>query len=242
MTAMGGVNEQEGHGNMELDKAAMQRPKLVIFDCDGVLVDSEPISNRIMAEAITEAGVPVNAEEVAQAFEGMRLEDIQGEVETRLGGKLPAKWLTDFEAKRAVAFRADLDAIPGVAEALTRIRATDIAMCVASQASREKIELTLGLTDLMPHFRVDALFSSRMVEYGKPHPDLFLLAASSMGFDPADCVVVEDGTLGARGGRLAGMRTLGYAPRGDGDRLAREGAVTFTSMTELPVLLGLIEP
>jgi HAD superfamily hydrolase (TIGR01509 family) len=216
----------------------MQAFELVIFDCDGVLVDSEPISNRVMASAITEAGLSMTAAEATRAFEGMRLQDIQTEVEGRLGRELPASWLADFELRRAAAFKTGLDAIPGVANVLARLRAADIPICVASQASREKMELTLGLTGLMPHFKANVLFSSRMVERGKPHPDLFLLAASSMGFDPARCVVVEDGILGIRGGLRAGMRVLGYAPHGDADRLAREGATTFRSMTELPELLG----
>lgn len=181
----------------------------------------------------------MDAEEVSRAFEGMRLQDMQAEVERRLGKELPAGWLADFETKRAAAFRAALDAVPGVSDVLARVRAAAISMCVASQASREKMELTLGLTGLMPYFHTSALFSSRMVRDGKPHPDLFLLAASSMGFEPARCVVVEDGILGVRGGRRAGMRVLGYAPDGNADRLAHEGAVTFTSMTELPGLLGL---
>jgi HAD superfamily hydrolase (TIGR01509 family) len=164
----------------------------------------------------------------------------QGEVERQLGEKLTASWLTDFESRRAAAFRAGLDPVPGIADVLIRVHAADIPMCVASQASREKMELTLGLTGLMPHFQCNALSSSRMVERGKPHPDLFLLVARSMGFDPACCVVVEDGALGVRGARLGGMRALGYAPNGDANRLAREGAVTFTSMAELPRLVGLI--
>jgi beta-phosphoglucomutase-like phosphatase (HAD superfamily) len=101
------------------------------------------------------------------------------------------------------------------------------------------MELVLGLTGLISYFRADELFSSRMVERGKPHPDLFLFAAESMGFEPADCVVVEDGVLGVIGARRAGMKVLGYAPGGNGDRLASEGATVFDSMTELPGLLGL---
>jgi HAD superfamily hydrolase (TIGR01509 family) len=222
------------------DMPSRAQAELVIFDCDGVLVNSEPISNRVLAEAIGEAGLTMSTEEVARGFEGMRLRDIQAAVERRLGRSLPSGWLASFERRRATEFAAGLDAIPGVVEALAELSEAGLAMCVASQASREKVELVLGLAGLAGHFQADALFSSQMVERGKPHPDLFLLAASSMGSQPARCVVIEDGALGVRAARLAGMRALGYAPEDEAsERLRQEGAVTFASMADLAVLLGL---
>ncbi len=222
-------------------------PGLVIFDCDGVLVDSEPVSNRVLAEAIREAGVEIGAAEVAREFEGMRLADIAAEVGERRGAALPEGWIAEFEERRADEFRRGLEPIPGVDEALERICAAGIPVCVASQASREKTELTLGLTGLARHFEPEALFSSRMVPRGKPHPDLFLLAASEMGHEPERCVVVEDGVPGVRAAVAAGMRALGYAPgsRVDaedlaGDRaalLASEGAEPVAGMHDLPALL-----
>lgn len=213
--------------------------ELVIFDCDGVLVDTEPVSNRILANAIREAGLSMSAEEVASTFEGMRLDDIAIEVERRLGKRLGEGWIAAFERRRAKEFSRGVEAIHDVADALARIKGAGIKTCVASQASREKIELTLGLSALIEHFESDELFSSRMVEKGKPHPDLFLLAARSMQSRPATSVVVEDGALGAQAGRRAGMRVLGYAPDGRGGHLAQEGARTFESMADLPRLLGL---
>lgn len=214
--------------------------ELVIFDCDGVLVDTEPVSNRVLAAAIEEAGLAMDAEEVAREFEGMRLDDIAAAVEQRLGSRLPEDWVAAFEERRAAEFRKGVQAIPGVAAALSWIDEAGMLTCVASQASREKTELTLGLSGLIRHFEAEALFSSRMVERGKPDPELFLLAARSLGCEPAECVVVEDGVLGARAGRAAAMRVLGYAPNGNGERLAQEGAETFGSMAELPALLGLV--
>lgn len=214
-------------------------PGLVIFDCDGVLVNTEPISNRVMTDAISETGLKMNIEEVTEAFEGMRLDDIAAALEERLGKRLPEGWVVAFEERRAAEFRKGVEAIPGVAEALASISAAGLQVCVASQASQEKMKLTLGLSGLIENFAKGSLFSARMVEQGKPHPDLFLLAARSMGFQPAGCVVVEDGVLGVRAGRVAGMEVLGYAPDGRGDRLASEGARTFASMAELPRLLGL---
>jgi HAD superfamily hydrolase (TIGR01509 family) len=215
------------------------QPELVIFDCDGVLVDTEPISNGVMADAISEAGLTMNAAEATEAFEGMRLADIAAAVEERLGKRLPEDWVTAFEERRAVEFRKGVEAIPGVADVLASIDAARIRTCVASQAGLQKMELTLGLSGLIEHFEEGTLFSSRMVERGKPYPDLFLLVARSMGSQAAGCVVVEDGVLGARAGRLAGMTVFGYAPDGRAESLAREGAKVFESMAELPSLLGL---
>lgn len=215
------------------------RKYLLIFDCDGVLVDSEPTSNRVLAAAISAVGLPISADQVAHSFEGMRLADIQAAVEARLGKTLPAGWLADFEADRSSAFEMDLAPVPGVDEALGKMAAAGIQMCVASQARREKTMLTLGLTGLRRFFPEAALFSSTMVERGKPDPGLFLLAADAMGFDPADCVVIEDGVLGVEAGRAAGMRVLGYAPPGcEPKRLSRRGAEVFSSMADLPVLMG----
>lgn len=212
--------------------------ELVIFDCDGVLVDTEPASNRILAAAVSEAGLAMDVEQVSEAFEGMLLADIVIEVERRLGRRLPEGWLAAFEERRVAEFRKGVKPIPGVADALIQIGAAGIPVCVGSQARREKTELTLDLSGLIGHFDEAALFSSGMVERGKPHPDLFLFAARSMGCDPGGCVVVEDGVLGARAGGLARMSVLGYAPDGGGERLACEGARTFESMAELPALLG----
>jgi predicted adenylyl cyclase CyaB len=208
-------------------------PELVIFDCDGVLVDTEPVSNRVMAEVICEAGVAMSVEEVTEAFAGMRLDDIALAVEERLGKRLPEGWVISFEERRAGEFRKGVEAIAGVAEALRAIDAAGVRTCVASQASLEKMKLTLGLSGLIAHFDENSLFSSCMVERGKPYPDLFLLAAREMGVRPADCVVVEDGVLGARAGRRAGMDVLGYAPDGKDEGLKP----TFVSMARLPTLL-----
>jgi HAD superfamily hydrolase (TIGR01509 family) len=231
------VRLEDRYGRMR-DTALGNPPGLVIFDCDGVLVDSEPVSNRVLAKTITDTGLVMSAEEVAEAFEGMQLDDIAAKVASQLGKRLPEGWVEAFEKQRATEFKKGLDAVQGVADALSQIRAAGVPACVASQASREKTELTLGLSGLIEHFESETLFSSRMVARGKPHPDLFLLAARSMGCDVSRCIVVEDGVLGARGARLAGMRVLGYSPDGSG-RLADEGATTFESMADLPALLGI---
>ncbi|MET0559209.1 MAG: HAD-IA family hydrolase [Solirubrobacterales bacterium] len=214
-------------------------PCLAIFDCDGVLVDSEPVSNRVLAEAASEAGAKISTEEAAEAFAGWHLDDIAAEIARRAGSELSANWVASFEARRAAEFAKGLDPIPGVGQALLRIRGAGIPICVASQASREKVDLVLSLSGLGEHFEPAARFSSRMVERGKPAPDLFLFVARSMQCAPARCVVVEDGILGARAAKQAGMGLLGFAPAGDGGLLAAEGATLFASMRDLPGLLGI---
>jgi HAD superfamily hydrolase (TIGR01509 family) len=212
---------------------------LVIFDCDGVLVDSEPTSNRVMARAIADAGLLMTPSEVAEAFQGMRLRDMQTTVEERLGRALPSSWLQTFERERAAAFERELAPVEGIAEVLRQVVDTGTCFCVASQASTTKMELTLGLTGLSPFFEEERIFSSTMVRHGKPHPDLFLLAAERMGYEPARCAVVEDGVTGVQGARRAGMTVFGYAPQEDGaQRLAAAGAEIFTSMEQLTQLLG----
>ncbi|HJZ35546.1 MAG TPA: HAD-IA family hydrolase [Solirubrobacterales bacterium] len=220
-------------------------PGLVIFDCDGVLVDSEPTSNRVLAAAISAAGVPIDAAGVAERFESMRLTDIRAAVELERGEPLPDGWIEEFERRRAVEFARGMDPIPGIGALLARIRAARVPACVASQASVAKMEQTLGLTGLISYFEPAELFSSRMVELGKPAPDLFFLAARTMGVNPARCVVIEDAAPGVYGALAAGMSALGYAPSVDGTRptearLAAAGAATFESMAELPALLGLV--
>ena len=214
------------------------RPPLVIFDCDGVLVDTEPTSNRVLAAAITEAGLAIDADEVWEQFEAMRLADVQARVEERLGRSLGEEWLPEFEARRVAAFQEGLDAIAGVEDVLRGLRAAGRPICVASQARLEKMELTLGLTGLRGYFDDGALFSSTLVERGKPHPDLLLYAAGAMGFEPAQSVVVEDAVPGVRAAQAAGMPVFGYAAEGTDDRLAVAGARVFRSMGELPGLLA----
>lgn len=211
---------------------------LVIFDCDGVLVDTEPTSNRVLAAAISEAGLTIDADEVWEEFEAMRLSDVQARVEERLGRALGESWLPDFEARRVAVFEEGLDPVSGVEEVLRDLRAAGRQICVASQARREKMALTLSLTGLRGYFDDGSLFSSTLVERGKPHPDLLLYAAREKGFEPEHCVVVEDAVPGVLAAQAAGMPVFGYAPEGTDDRLAIAGARVFSSMAELPELLA----
>ncbi|WP_299396276.1 HAD family phosphatase [Pelagibius sp.] len=213
-------------------------PALVVFDCDGVLVDSETIANRIMAECITAAGLPITYEDCRSRFVGGTLQRVIDTVEQWLGRPLPPDWKADFETRRDAAFRAELQPVPGVAAAIETIRASGVPICVASSGNLEKMDLTLGLTGLKEHFE-GRIFSATMVARGKPHPDLFLFAAEQMGQMPETCVVVEDSLLGTAAGIAAGMRVLAYAAETDSDALTAAGGQTFTDMRALPGLLGI---
>jgi HAD superfamily hydrolase (TIGR01509 family) len=216
-------------------------PALVIFDCDGVLVDSETIANRIMAETITASGIPITYEECRARFVGGTLQRVMDTVEEWLGRPLPTDWKQGFEARRDEAFRRELRPVPGVAAALEAIRAGGAEICVASSGSPEKIELTLGLTGLRHHFG-ERLFSATMVAQGKPEPDIFLYAAERMGHLPETCAVVEDSLLGVTAGVAAGMRVLAYAAETDPAVLKAAGGRPFADMAELPGLLGIDGP
>jgi len=207
---------------------------LVIFDCDGVLVDSDRIALRIQAERITALGLPTTYEDCVRDFLGLGMPATLRILEERLGGPLPEGWEADLDAAVREAFRRELRPVPGIVPALDRIEAPT---CVASSGSQEKMRLTLGLTGLRERFE-GRIFSADEVERGKPAPDLFLFAAERMGIAPRDCVVVEDSPFGCAAARAAGMKALGYAPHDDDAPLAREGATVFTSMTALPSLVA----
>lgn len=215
--------------------------KLAIFDCDGVLVDSEPISNEVLARMLTEQGLPTTLAQSRRAYQGLLLADILTAAEAQLGHSLPESWLDRYERERSAAFREGLRPIRGVAAAIERIGEAGMAVCVASQGKIEKTRLSLQLTGLDTLFDDGALFSAYQVPRGKPHPDLFLYAARAMGVDPSKCMVIEDTPSGVQAAVAAGMRVLGYSADSDEQALRQAGAETFRSLDALPRLLGVEE-
>ena len=207
--------------------------ELVIFDCDGVLVDSEPLSNRILAERLTEIGLPTTTEEAIQDYMGRSWKTDQEIIEGRLGRPLPDGWVDDYHAAVIAAFATELEPIAGIAAALDAI---DLPTCVASSSAHPRIHASLTATGLLERFD-GRIFSATGVEHGKPAPDLFLHAAAQMGVPPERCVVVEDAPPGAEAGRRAGMDVLGYAGLTAPELLEAQGARVFASMAELPVLI-----
>jgi HAD superfamily hydrolase (TIGR01509 family) len=212
---------------------------LVIFDCDGVLVDSEVIAQRVDAQYLTEAGFPITPEELSRRFVGKSAQAISDELAAQFNRR-PAD---DFDklrrARVMAALGAELRPMPGVLEALREIR---FPRCVASSSHPERISLALRTVGLDGFFR-DQIFSATMVARGKPAPDLFLYAAEKMGAHPSACLVIEDSTFGVQAAKAAQMRVFGFAGAshcrdGHADLLHRAGAErVLKSMTELPALL-----
>ena len=194
-----------------------------------MLVDSEAISNRVLARLLTEAGMPMTPEQSIEAFMGRSWKNVIGWADER--GGLPEGFRRRYLDQMFAAFEEELQPVPGIAAALDAI---SLPSCVASSASIEKMRFTLGHTGLWDRF-VGRIFSATEVEHGKPAPDLFLHAASSMGWEPADCAVVEDSPAGVKAGLAAGMTVFGYA--GTTPAVLLEGARVFTDMAELPALL-----
>jgi len=208
---------------------------LVIFDCDGVLVDTERIAVRIDVIVLAELGWPMTEAEVVERFMGRSDEEMTADIEAHLGRRLPASWEEPFRHLYREAFAAELEPVAGVVEALDAIA---IPTCVASSGTHEKIRFTLGLTGLYERF-AGRIFSVSDVARGKPAPDLFLHAAARIGVPPAQCAVVEDSRYGVEAARAAGMRAFGYAgglaPKG---ALAGPQTIVFEDMRELPGLLA----
>jgi HAD superfamily hydrolase (TIGR01509 family) len=204
---------------------------LLIFDCDGVLVDSERITNTIFAQMLNEIGLAVTLEDMFEQFVGRSMDDCMKRIETMLGRHPSAEFEAEYRARTKAALEQQLVAVPGIAAALDRIV---LPTCVASSGDHAKMRLTLGKTGLLPRFE-GCLFSVTEVARGKPAPDVFLLAASRMGAAPSRCAVIEDTPTGVAAGIAANMHVFGYAALTPPHRLLEAGAhEVFDDMRELP--------
>ncbi|MFE0689285.1 HAD family hydrolase [Streptomyces xiamenensis] len=208
--------------------------ELVIFDCDGVLVDSEPLALRVCVELGAELGWPLTEREIVDRFLGRSERSVSAQVAERLGDEAAARWNALYRSRLAAAIDAELLPVPGIVEALEAIV---LPRCIASSGSHEKMRRTLGRTGLWDRFE-GRIFSASEVARGKPEPDLFLHAAQRLGVEPGRCAVVEDSQYGVRAARAAGMRSFGYAG-GLTPAPWLEGAdtVVFEDMRKLPDLL-----
>lgn len=216
------------------------QPLLVIFDCDGVLVDSEAIANDTLAEAVTALGLPMTGAETRRLFVGLSFRTVCDHLQHEYGLVLPDGWGQEIEARDFAAFRVRLQPVPHVKEIVAIIGAHGIARCVASSGSFAKMDVTLNVTGLAPLF-APHIFSASQVAAGKPAPDLFLFAAERMGVHPRDVIVIEDSVYGVMAARHAGMRVLGYCgdPMTDRALLESEGAEIFSDMREVPARLAI---
>ncbi|MFF6917757.1 HAD-IA family hydrolase [Streptomyces sp. NPDC012466] len=212
------------------------RYDLVIFDNDGVLVDSEPISNRLLAAYLTELGHPTSYEESIRDYMGSAMHRIHELVLERTGQRLPENFDDVFHARVFAAFEQELVAVAGASDVLEKLTADGVPYCVASSGSHERIRVGHRTTGLDRWFDEGRIFSSQDVGRGKPAPDLFLYAADRMGVAPGRCVVVEDSPLGVRAAVAAGMDVYGFTAMTPAEKLA--GATQlFSDMAELTDLL-----
>lgn len=220
--------------------AIQMAAKLVIFDCDGVLVDTEPIANEKLAEFLSGLGLVLTRDECRREFQGMMIEDVCRHVAELLDQpfdpSLPPRVRRTIEDAVAI----DVKPVPGAVHLVHRVAASGLSYCVASSGSIPKMHSTLGPVGLLPMME-DVLFSAQDVERGKPHPDIFLAAAAAMGHRCQDAVVIEDSLSGVRAGVAAGARVLGYAgdPFTDADALRKEGAEIIHRMEDVADIIGL---
>lgn len=224
------MNKNHGAGKLPVE--------LVIFDCDGVLVDSETITNLVFTRLINEAGWAISFDECCAHFKGRSLPSCLGDIEDRLGRKLSPNWLDNYYHQAHEALRTQVQIIPGARQAVAMVQRAGRQVCIGSSGPMEKMKITLGRVGLWDVFE-GVIFNAAMVENGKPAPDLFLHAAKMMKVPPQHCVVVEDSPVGAAAARAAGMACLGYVGGAlrDDDGLQAAGADLIADLREIESFL-----
>jgi HAD superfamily hydrolase (TIGR01509 family) len=212
----------------------MNAPSLVIFDCDGVLVDSEHLSHAVLRDMLLEMGAQISFEETVDRFIGTSMPMCVDRITVLLGRAPPGDFLKQFADRTRAAFSSSLRTVPGIETVLSSLRAS---FCVASNGNRAKVNFTLGRTGLLPLF-IDRIFTAEEVEHPKPAPDLFLHAARSLNIPATRTIVVEDTPTGITAARAAGMRAIGFAAMTPPDRLLHAGAhAVVKDMAELQAML-----
>jgi beta-phosphoglucomutase-like phosphatase (HAD superfamily) len=215
---------------------------LVIFDCDGVLIDSEGVASIVLSRELRQLGWMMTAEECETQFLGTSLKDIVLRAEAATGRPVPADFGDTFSAAMITALEEDVAAIPGAVEVLERLTAAGMPWRVASNSTHEEMVVKFRRTGMEGLVRGRQHSAEDMIRIGldgKPEPHLFLAAAAAAGVPPARCLVIEDSVPGSRAARAAGMTCLGFSPHGSGIELVAEGAGIFKAMAEIPDLLGL---
>lgn len=221
-------------------RASGRLPALVVFDCDGTLVDSEPIAAQVNSELLGALGWPITEEEVTSEFLGCSAPYFRAVAESRLGRPLPVDWDARFRNRFEEIAAESLEAVPGVEAVLEGVASAGLARCVASNSSRPRTLWSLTHTGLIAYFDPAYVFSARDLAAPKPAPDVFLHAADVLGVDVAATVVVEDSPIGVAAARAAGMTVFGYAGGLTPAALLAEATAVFVDMAELPALLGLV--
>lgn len=212
-------------------------PSAVIFDCDGVVVDSELPTLLMVQQDFARYGLSVTLDELNEKYVGGTVETVATRARAN-GAALPDDWVADFYDRMYAMLRQNTPLIDGIVGVLDALDAAGVPFAMGSNGTVEKMHITLGQHGLVERFR-GHLYSGQAIGRPKPAPDLYLLAAEALGVPAAECVVIEDSVAGATAARDAGMACFGYAPHGDTYGLAATGARVFGSMHDLPALLGL---
>ncbi|HEX2936690.1 MAG TPA: HAD-IA family hydrolase [Bacteroidales bacterium] len=211
----------------------MGKLKCIIFDCDGVLVDSETIANHVLLTMAREHGLRMSLEEAINVFSGRELKDCFRQIEKSISKQLPDDFEKEFRKRTFEAFRNELKPVEGVKEFIDSL---NVAYCVASSGPVEKIRLNLTITGLIDKFE-NKIFSSYQINSWKPDPGIFLYAAREMSFPVSECIVIEDSKAGVKAGVSGGFRVFGFACENNAKDLENEGATLFYNYKELPALL-----
>ncbi len=210
-------------------------PKCIIFDCDGTLVDSEEITNQIIAEMAGELGITMTGDEATTAFGGKTLDAVLYKMRELSGKKVPDDWLPRLIQRVSEAWKTELNPVTGVRELLESLK---IPICVASNGKPIHINQSLQMTGLHDFFNGN-IFSASDIGVPKPAPDLFLYAAKKMGFEPKECAIVEDSMPGVIAANRAKIKVYGLVKLCSAEELKNGGAIPFTDMRDLPALLGI---
>ncbi|PZQ97872.1 MAG: hydrolase [Cereibacter sphaeroides] len=214
------------------------RPASVIFDCDGVLVDSEPPTFELLAEDLAGRGLDLSHAEIERLFLGGTMPGVYAKAK-ELGADMPDDWVQVFYERLYERLAQGTLLIPGIIGVMDALDRASIPYAVGSNGSQRKMRVTLGQHPGVMERLAGRIFSGQEIGRPKPAPDLYLHAARALGVPPESCVVIEDSPTGARAAAAAGMRCFGYAPHDDGAKLRIEGAIPFRSMADLPALLEL---
>ncbi len=208
--------------------------ELIIFDCDGVLVDSEDLSNEVFTEEINKLGWNISSAEVGKRFKGGKFADAIAEIQANISQPLPVDFEPLLRRRTFEVFQERLQPIPGIKQALEKL---SLPFCVASNGPRAKIELNLGITALLPHFE-DRIFSAYELEIWKPDPAFYLSVAQSLGYEKEKCLVIEDSYAGLQSARQAGIDVWVYAAEDLEARIAATEVPVFEDMAALPDLIA----
>ena len=211
----------------------MSKYKCVIFDCDGVLVDSEPIGNEVMVDMANELGADINLDYAYNHFKGNSLINCLSQIADLIEAKIPSNFETEYRKRSFEKFKKEIQPVEGIIEVVENLK---IPFCVASSGPENKIRLNLELTGLLPYFE-SKIFSCYTIQKWKPNPAVFLWAAKTMSFQPSECLVIEDSLIGINAALEGGFDVFGYTAHDYQDELPEKATKTFSDMLMLPKLI-----